>query len=77
MEKDIGKRMQQYRVANKLSLDELSEKVHVPKADLMRMELGQKSPSNFLLHNLCQLYGIADFSKPPTAEDSLFSSEEE
>lgn len=68
--------MQQYRIANGFSLEELSQRIHLPQADLVRIELGQKEPSNFLIINLCQLYGIEDFSTPPPIEASLFDSDE-
>lgn len=76
MSKDIGKRMQQYRIATGFSLDDLSQHINVPKVDLMRVELGQTAPSNFLIVNLCQLYGIKDFSKPVSPEAPLFDAEE-
>jgi transcriptional regulator with XRE-family HTH domain len=58
-EAEVGKRIQQYRMSKRLTLQELAEKTGFTKGYLSKIEKAKKAPPVSTLINLAKVFGIS------------------
>lgn len=75
-----GSKLREYRKASKLSIFKVAKKIHISGNHLSRLERGINAPSDAVMFNLAEFYGIepselfALYDRVPSPNSEKFNS---